>query len=108
MDETQGMTHANSTRFGYDQPCIPARENAQIISEVLSRSYHENTSLELRLMNQERLRHLAQNYKHEVTIFSAHDAIEYLSLRESGDTYLKSSNVFPLDSFDDEASLGLS
>lgn len=45
----------------------------------------------MRLKNQERLRDLAQNYKHEVTVFSAHDAVEYLSLRESGETHMKPS-----------------
>lgn len=63
---------------------------------------------DLRLRNQERLRHLAQNYQHEVTIFSAHDAIEYLSLREGGETFLKSADVARIRSLDDEASLGLS
>jgi hypothetical protein len=45
----------------------------------------------LRMQNQHRLRNLARNFKHEVTIFSAHDAIEYLSLRESGETFLGST-----------------
>lgn len=46
------------------------------------------TDRDLRLRNQRRLRDLAQTFRHEVTIFSAHDAIEYLSLRESGMTFL--------------------
>lgn len=45
----------------------------------------------MRLKNQERIRYLASNFKHEITIFSAHDAIEYLSLRESGETHLRSA-----------------
>jgi glyoxylase-like metal-dependent hydrolase (beta-lactamase superfamily II) len=61
---------------------------------------------DLRLMNQQRLRHLAQNYAHEVTIFSAHDAIEYLSLRESGETHLLTRPHFTTEY--DEAGLGLS
>ena len=35
-----------------------------------------------RLMNQERLRQLVLNHKDEITVFSAHDAVEYLSLKE--------------------------
>jgi hypothetical protein len=42
----------------------------------------------LRHQNQERLRRLARENAHEVKVFSAHDAVEYLSLRESGDTSL--------------------
>lgn len=49
------------------------------------------TDRSMRFKNQERLRNLAINFKHEVTIFSAHDAIEYLSLRESGETHLAGS-----------------
>lgn len=63
---------------------------------------------DLRLMNQERLRHLAQNYAHEVTIFSAHDAIEYLSLRESGDAHLLSQALKPKLNLEGEAGMGLS
>lgn len=37
---------------------------------------------EKRILNQERLRQLALNHKHEVTVFCAHDAIEYLSFKE--------------------------
>ncbi len=80
--------------------CTPGLRAYQKMMEV---------NRELRLKNQERLRHLAQNYQHEVTIFSAHDAIEYLSLREGGETYLKSASVSPWKSTPyDEASLGLS
>lgn len=43
---------------------------------------------EKRLMNQSRLRELALNYKHEITVFSAHDAVEYLSLKEGPDRNL--------------------
>lgn len=46
---------------------------------------------EMRMRNQQRLKYLAQTFKHEVTIFSAHDAIEYLSLRESGEANLSTS-----------------
>lgn len=79
--------------------CTPGLRAYQNMMEV---------NRELRLKNQERLRHLAQNYQHEVTIFSAHDAIEYLSLRESGETFLKSADLSLRYSLDDEASLGLS
>lgn len=63
---------------------------------------------DMRLMNQQRLRHLAQNYAHEITVFSAHDAIEYLSLRESGESYMLSSSYKPQNLNDDLAGLGLS
>lgn len=79
--------------------CTPGLRAYQKMMEV---------NRDLRLKNQERLRHLAQNYQHEVTIFSAHDAIEYLSLREGGDTFLKTADVTRIRSLDDEASLGLS
>lgn len=46
---------------------------------------------EMRLHNQQRLRELASAYKHEITIFSAHDAVEYLSLREAGEAHLVTS-----------------
>lgn len=72
--------------------CTPGLRAYQTMMEV---------NREKRLWNQERLRNLASENKHEVTIFSAHDAIEYLSLRESGETYMRSS-------LDDESSLGLS
>lgn len=62
--------------------CTPGLRGYQKMMEV---------NREMRLRNQERLRDLARNFKHEVTIFSAHDAIEYLSLRESGETHLVSS-----------------
>mgnify|MGYP006189549329 CR=1 FL=1 len=48
---------------------------------------------EKRLMNQERLRHLSLNHKHEVTVFCAHDAIEYLSLKEGPERYLYSAGI---------------
>lgn len=79
--------------------CTPGLRAYQKMMEV---------NRDLRLKNQERLRHLAQNFQHEVTIFSAHDAIEYLSLREGGETYLKSADLSSFKSLDDEASLGLS
>lgn len=79
--------------------CTPGLRGYQKMMEV---------NRELRLKNQERLRHLAQNYQHEVTIFSAHDAIEYLSMREGGETHLKIADVRKPKSLEDEASLGLS
>jgi glyoxylase-like metal-dependent hydrolase (beta-lactamase superfamily II) len=53
---------------------------------------------EMRVKNQEKLRELAHNFKHEITVFSAHDAIEYLSLREGGETFLVSSSGRELES----------
>lgn len=61
--------------------CTPGLRGYQKLMEV---------NRTMRLKNQQRIRSLALNFKHEVTIFSAHDAIEYLSLREGGETYLKS------------------
>lgn len=61
-------------------------------------------SRRIQLLNQQRLRILAQNYKHEVTVFSAHDAIEYLSLREGGDTFMLSHGA----DLETQAELGLS
>jgi hypothetical protein len=55
-------------------------------------------------INQSRLRQLALSFKHEITIFSAHDAIEYLSMRESGETHLILHGPGP----DEAAELGLS
>lgn len=51
------------------------------------------TNREKRIHNQRRLRELSQNYKHEVTIFSAHDPVEYLSMRESSETHLYSTQT---------------
>lgn len=79
--------------------CTPGLSSYQKMMEV---------NRDLRLMNQQRLRQLAQNYAHEITVFSAHDAIEYLSLRESGETNLITKTQGSSTSFRDEAGLGLS
>jgi glyoxylase-like metal-dependent hydrolase (beta-lactamase superfamily II) len=63
---------------------------------------------DLRLMNQDRLRHLANYYAHEVTVFSSHDPIEYLSLRESGEIYVLSESMKHNYTVDDLSSMGLS
>lgn len=62
----------------------------------------------MRLMNQQRLRHLAATHSHDVTIFCAHDSIEYLSLKEGLRRNLLSTDYqLPFDS-NDLAGLGLS
>jgi glyoxylase-like metal-dependent hydrolase (beta-lactamase superfamily II) len=78
-----------------DYYCTPGLRAYQKMMEVNRR---------MRQLNQQRLRSLSINYKHEVTIFSAHDAIEYLSLREGGDTYMLSHGAGP----EVQAELGLS
>jgi glyoxylase-like metal-dependent hydrolase (beta-lactamase superfamily II) len=79
--------------------CTPGLRGYQKMMEVNRRQ---------RIMNQQRLRQLAATYTHEVTIFSAHDAIEYLSMKESGDRHLKSTSTDYRYSFEDESQLGLS
>lgn len=60
-----------------------------------------------RLMNQKRLRELSQNHPRDVAIFSAHDAIEYLSLKEGQSRFLYHEDFRPHDP-DELAGLGLS
>ena len=60
-----------------------------------------------RLMNQKRLRELASNHPRDVTIFSAHDAIEYLSLKEGQSRFLYHADFKPHDP-NELAGLGLS
>lgn len=63
-----------------------------------------------RLSNQQRLRQLALHHKNDVTIFSAHDAIEYLSLKESVQRNLFSEHHDIIDNMEgmNDPSLGLS
>lgn len=63
----------------------------------------------MRLANQQRLRQLALHHK-DVTIFSAHDAMEYLSLRESVQRNLFSEHHDNIENMDglNDPSLGLS
>lgn len=63
----------------------------------------------MRLANQQRLRQLALNHK-DVTVFSAHDAMEYLSLREGIQRNLFSEHPDIIDNLNgyDDPSLGLS
>src|SRR5690606_31891848 len=63
---------------------------------------------DLQVMNLDRLRHLANYYAHEVTIFCSHDPIEYLSLKESGETHLLSDITRFNYTYDDLSSMGLS
>lgn len=60
-----------------------------------------------RLMNQQRLRDLNRVHSQDIIIFSAHDAIEYLSLKEGLPHYLYNQDFIARDS-DDLAGLGLS
>lgn len=53
--------------------CTPGLRGYQKMMEV---------NRESRLANQQRLRSLALSHANEVTIFSAHDAVEYLALKE--------------------------
>ena len=75
--------------------CPPGLRGFQTMMEV---------NRKMRLLNQSRLRQLSMSFKHEITIFSAHDAIEYLSMRESGETHLLLHGSGP----DEAAELGLS
>lgn len=79
--------------------CTPGLRAYQKLSE---------TNRTMRLMNQQRLRHLAAAHSHDVTIFCAHDAIEYLFLKEGFHRHLLSTDYqLPFDS-NDLAGLGLS
>lgn len=49
-----------------------------------------------RLLNQRRLRGLVEYHSDEVKVFSAHDAVEYLSLKEGPLRYLRSSESIQL------------
>lgn len=60
-----------------------------------------------RLMNLDRLRQLAHKHPNEVTIFSAHDAVEYLSLKEGVPHHMISKQFKVIDD-NDLAGLGLS
>lgn len=80
--------------------CTPGLRGYQKMMEV---NRHQ------RLSNQQRLRQLALNHK-DVTIFSAHDAMEYLSLKESVPRRLFSEHdnfIARMDGMNDP-SLGLS
>lgn len=76
-----------------DYHCTPGLLAYQKVMEV----DHEK-----RIWNQNRLRNLSLNHKHEVTVFCAHDAVEYLSLKEGPERYLSSGR---LKKFVEEASL---
>lgn len=66
-------------------------ENYHCTPGLLAYQKMMEVNREKRLINQKRLRQLALNFKHEITIFSAHDAVEYLSLKEGPERNLKSS-----------------
>lgn len=80
--------------------CTPGLRGYQKMMEV---------NRHLRLSNQQRLRQLAHHHK-EVTIFSAHDAMEYLSLKEGVQRRLYSEhyNVVPDLNVMNDPGLGLS
>jgi glyoxylase-like metal-dependent hydrolase (beta-lactamase superfamily II) len=99
------LLHAGDAYFyrgemDHEYHCTPGLRGYQKMMEV---------NRHLRLANQQRLRQLVQHHK-DVTIFSAHDSMEYLSLKEGIQRNLFSDHQNVIENMDgaNDPSLGLS